>query len=744
MKPLMRMTALAFFLLLIHCATVHGQAESVDVYILSGQSNMQGIGKLGALPAGDLSMPGDVSFFLNGKFVPIKPGQTKTSHRAGEFGPEIGFGQVMGRESGKRKVYLIKLALSGQPLHFGWHGNKWAGDRPAPNRNTFYPGKEAGDANTGNHYRRLLAHCRKALKVLADAKIPCQVKGFAWMQGEQDAKHAQSAAEYAPMLKLLKQRLAEDLGVQKLPMVYGQVLPHRPALPRFTDRPALRRSQANADAGSGHVDAIPNTAMVPTEGMPLLKDTVHYDARGQLMLGRAMGEAMVKLCAKEKAPAQGGPKIAGTSRPNIIYILVDDMGYGDLGCFGQAQLTTPHLDRMAATGLRFTNHYAGSTVCAPSRCVLMTGLHTGHCTVRSNGNVKLGKNEATVAKVLKKAGYRTGCIGKWGVGRPGLNDPNEQGFDYFYGYVCMNHAHNCYPEFVIRNGRKVPLRNVLEERWKTRNVPDGAGVADKKVDFVPHLCQREVLQFIDRNKEKPFFLYYALNIPHANNEGGKDGMEVPSYGEFADKPWPAAEKGFAAMIRYIDDYVKAIQEKLKVEGLDRNTLVMFTSDNGPHQEGGHKMSFFDSNGPLRGMKRDLYEGGVRVPTIAWWPGVIKGGRESGHLSGFQDMMPTFAELAGVACPKNDGLSLLPTLLGKGKQAKHDHLYWEFYEQGGKQAVLKGKWKGIRLNTHRKPDGPIALYDVTKDIEERKNVAAQHPDIVSDMARIMKEAHTPPE
>ena len=426
--------------------------------------------------------------------------------------------------------------------------------------------------------------------------------------------------------------------------------------------------------------------------------------------------------------------------PNIVYILVDDMGYGDLSCFGQKTLKTPHLDAMARSGLLFTQHYAGSTVCAPSRCVLMTGLHTGHCTVRSNGNVKMGPDDITVAQVLKKAGYSTGCIGKWGVGRPGLSDPNERGFDYFYGYVCMNHAHNCYPEFIVRNGKKVQLRNVREAKWKERNVPPGAGVAEKKVDFVPHLCQKEVLQFIDRNKAKPFFLYYALNIPHANNEGGSKGMEVPSHGEFADKDWPEPEKGFAAMISYIDGYVKEILDKLKETGLEEKTLVIFTSDNGPHQEGGHQMEYFDSNGNLRGKKRDLYEGGVRVPTIARWPGVIRPGRRSDHVSGFQDIMPTFAELAGVKCPRTDGISMVPTLRGKGEQRQHDHLFWEFYEGGGKKAVLKGKWKGIRLNTFKKPDGPIELYDVTKDISEQKNVASEHPDVVADMARIMKEEH----
>ena len=443
---------------------------------------------------------------------------------------------------------------------------------------------------------------------------------------------------------------------------------------------------------------------------------------------------------RKKGKAKAAPKTTSPSKPNIIYILVDDMGYGDPSCFGQKKLKTPNLDKMAATGLRFTQHYAGSTVCAPSRCVLMTGLHTGHCRVRSNGNVMLRKDDITVGQVMKKAGYSTACIGKWGVGRPGLDDPNEHGFDYFYGYVCMNHAHNCYPEFIIRNGEKVPLRNVREERWKTRNVPDGAGVAEKKIDFVPHLCQKEVIQFIDKNRENPFFLYYALNIPHANNEGGGAGMEVPSYGPFAEKDWPDAEKGFAAMIGYIDGYVGEIFAKLKETGLDKNTLVIFTSDNGPHQEGGHNMEYFDSNGPLRGKKRDLYEGGIRVPTIAHWPGVIEPGRESDHVSAFEDIMPTLAELAGVECPKTDGISMVPTLLDQGEQPKHEHLFWEFYEGGGKKAVLKGKWKGVRLNTFRDPDGPIELYDMTADISEQKNLASEHPEIVADMARIMKEEH----
>lgn len=432
--------------------------------------------------------------------------------------------------------------------------------------------------------------------------------------------------------------------------------------------------------------------------------------------------------------------------PNIIYILADDLGYGDLGCYGQKTLTTPNLDRMAAEGMRFTQHYAGSTVCAPSRCVLLTGLHTGHCRIRGNGPGLLLDEDVTIAEVLKQVGYRTGCVGKWGVGAPPpLDDPNQQGFDHFYGYISMWHAHNFYPEFLIRNGEKVALRNEVEAKWKDS---DGRGIATKRVDYAPDLITAEALSFIDRNHEQPFFLYFAMNVPHANNEGGRGtrperGMEVPSFGEFADKDWPAPEKGFASMIRNIDSDVGKVLAKLKELGIDENTLVIFSSDNGPHQEGGHQMPFFDSNGPLQGMKRDLYEGGIRVPMIARWPGRIAASATSPHISGFQDMLPTFAAIAGTETQATDGISITPTLLGKGEQTQHDHLYWEFSEKGGRQAVLQGKWKGVRLNTLKNPNAPIELYDISKDIEESNNIADQHPEIVAQLAAIMREAHVTP-
>lgn len=437
------------------------------------------------------------------------------------------------------------------------------------------------------------------------------------------------------------------------------------------------------------------------------------------------------------------PAVAA-DKPNIIYVLADDMGYGDLSCYGQATLKTPHLDRMANEGMRFTNHYAGSTVCAPSRCVLLTGKHGGHATVRGNDSGLIGDEEITIAEMLRDAGYRTGCVGKWGVGNPPpLDDPKRNGFDYFYGYVNMFHAHNFYPEFIVRNGEKFKLRNVLAEKWRqpARDGREGRGVAETKVDYVPDLITAEALSFVERNKERPFFLYYALNVPHANNEGGRDGMEVPTFGEFGSRDWPKPEKGFASMIRNIDRDIGKLFEKLKRLDLDRNTIVFFASDNGPHQEGGHVMDFFDSNGSLSGMKRDLFEGGIRVPLIVRWPGKIQPGSTSDHVSAFQDMMPTLGQLGGAAEVPGDGISMTPTLLGnESRQRKHPYLYWEFKEQGGKQAVLRKTWKAVRLNWLRQTDAPIQLFDLAVDPSEQQDVASEHSEIVDQMEAIMKREH----
>ncbi len=424
-------------------------------------------------------------------------------------------------------------------------------------------------------------------------------------------------------------------------------------------------------------------------------------------------------------------------KPNVIFVMADDLGYGDLGCYGQKVIQTPNLDKMAAEGMRFTDMYAGSTVCAPSRCCLMTGKHTGHAYVRGNKEVKpmgqwpLPADTVTVASLMKDAGYKTALIGKWGLGGPGSEGiPNKQGFDYFFGYLCQRHAHNYYPEFLFRNTGRVPLDNTVENRRG-----DGAGVASVKKEYSHDLLAADALRWIEENKDEPFFLYLAVTIPHANNEAGNRGMEVPDYGIYADKDWPQPHKGHAAMITRLDKDMGRLLDKLEELGIDDNTLVIFTSDNGPHSEGGANPKFFDSNGPLRGYKRDLYEGGIRVPMIARWPGKVEAGSESDYIGAFWDVMPTLSRLAGAKAPDDiDGISFLPTLLGRDRQRKHKYLYWEFFNR---QAIRMGKWKAVRL----KPDADLELYDLSEDIGETNNVAAEHPRVVKRIEEHFADART---
>jgi arylsulfatase A-like enzyme len=429
-------------------------------------------------------------------------------------------------------------------------------------------------------------------------------------------------------------------------------------------------------------------------------------------------------------------------KPNIIYILADDLGYGDLGCYGQKMIKTPNIDTMAAQGMRFTQHYSGSTVCAPSRCVLLTGLHTGHSTIRGNGKSLLKPEDVTVADVLKKAGYSTAAIGKWGVGHPPPpGDANAHGFDYFFGYLNMYHAHNYYPEFLWENDRKIRLKNIVKHKMRG-NVETLGGVSTNKLEYSHDLFTKKALEFIEKNKDNTFMLYLPYTIPHTNNEAGKDGMEVPDLGIYKDKIWPKSEKAKAAMITRMDRDIGKILRLIKKLNIEENTLVMFSSDNGPHTESVDP-NFFDSNGVLRGIKRDLYEGGIRVPFIARWPRTIKAGSTSDHISAFWDIMPTFAELAGVPAPDNiDGISILPTLLGKPeKQKQHEYLYWEYGARGGKTAVRMGPWKAVRLNTVQNPNSAIELYNLDSDISEENNIAERHPDIVAKMENIMRSAHT---
>lgn len=421
------------------------------------------------------------------------------------------------------------------------------------------------------------------------------------------------------------------------------------------------------------------------------------------------------------------PLLAAERPPNVIFILADDLGYGDLGCYGQKQIQTPNIDRMAKEGLRFTQCYAGSTVCAPSRCVLMTGLHTGHCRIRGNALVPLLPEDVTVAEVFKSVGYATGLCGKWGLGEPGSTGvPTKQGFDSFFGYLNQHHAHNYYPDYLWKNETKVTFPNVVANN-----------VASKKLVYSPDEITKEALSFIDTHHAKPFFLYYTPTLPHANNEAKQEGMEIPSNEPYSKQPWPTAQKNHAAMITRLDADVGKILAKLKDLKIDDNTLVFFTSDNGPHKEGGGDPTFFQSSGPLRGIKRAMTEGGIRVPMLVRWPGKVKPG-EHELAWAFWDFLPTMADLVGAKVPaKLDGHSILPALLGVGKVEQAPFLYWEFHEQGSKQAVRMGPWKAIR----NKLGEPLELYDLTKDIAEKNNLAKEQSAIVAKVEDYLKTART---
>ena len=438
--------------------------------------------------------------------------------------------------------------------------------------------------------------------------------------------------------------------------------------------------------------------------------------------------------------------LAQQPRPNLIFILADDLGYGELGSYGQKVIQTPHLDRMAAEGMRFTQFYAGSTVCAPSRSVLMTGLHLGHTRVRGNAGTRnpeaqsLRPGDVTVARVLQQSGYATGLVGKWGLGeQDSEGEPRRQGFDYYFGFLNQTHAHNHFPAYLWRNGEKVPLPNVVQA---VGEVP-GAGYATKRVAYADDVCAADSLDFISRHRDRPFFLFVSLVTPHANNERSRelgDGNEVPDYGPYADRPWKDSVKGHAAMITRLDRDVGRLFAHLKQLGLDERTAVFFSSDNGPHREGGpdYDPGFFQASGPLRGIKRSLTDGGIRVPFLARWPGRIPAGAVSDHVGYFGDLMSTWSELAGARPPEvTDGLSLVPTLLGRPGQRTHEYLYWEFYEQGVSQAVLlDGRWKALRL---RQTSAPIELYDLKADLAEKPDVAAQHPDLVARAAALFQSA-----
>jgi len=424
--------------------------------------------------------------------------------------------------------------------------------------------------------------------------------------------------------------------------------------------------------------------------------------------------------------------------PNIVFILADDLGYGELGCYGQTRIKTPVIDKLAAQGTRFTDFYAGSTVCAPSRCALMTGLHMGHARIRGNKLVPLQPDDVTVAEVLKQAGYRTGIFGKWGLGEPDTTGvPNRQGFDEWFGYLNQHHAHGYFPDYLWHNETKFPIPGNIQEN----------NVATRKEVYSPDLILDRALAFLDQSsRDKPLFLYLAVTLPHVNNElfrATGDGHEIPSDEPYSNEDWPQPEKGRAAMVTRMDRDVGRVLQKLTERGLDDNTIVLFSSDNGAQQEGGSKVAFFGSSGPLRGWKRDLYEGGIRVPMIVRWPGKVAAGQVSHHVWTMWDFLPTAADLVGSQPPPGlDGRSMLPALLAAGdrevpSKGEHEFLYWEFHERGFTQAVRMGNWKAVRAGL----DSPLELFDIATDIGEQTNIAAKHPDVVAKIEAYLKTART---
>lgn len=420
-------------------------------------------------------------------------------------------------------------------------------------------------------------------------------------------------------------------------------------------------------------------------------------------------------------------------KPNIIFIMADDLGYGDLGCYGQEKIQTPRIDQLAKEGMCFTDFYAGATVCAPSRCSLLTGKHNGHAHVRGNyeighwdsflGQLPIPEDEITIFEVLKQKDYATSCYGKWAMGRAESSGaPDRHAVDDFLGYNCQRHAHSYYPYYLEGNrGQK---------HWQKGNKREPGGET-----YSHDVLAEKALEYIKLNKDTNFFMYVPFTIPHTP-------FHVPDLGIYEGKNWEKNLKIQAAMITRMDKDLGRIMDLLKQLGIDDKTIVFFTSDNGAHGGGG-TLDFFKASGPLRGRKRDLYEGGIRAPMIVRWPGKIEAGSVSNHVGAFWDIMPTLAEITGTEAPGEiDGISFLPELLGK-EQSKHHHLYWEFYEQNGKQAVRKGKWKAVRLNLHYNFYGaPVELYNLEEDIAESNNVADQNPEIVEDMLGLMKASHCP--
>ena len=451
--------------------------------------------------------------------------------------------------------------------------------------------------------------------------------------------------------------------------------------------------------------------------------------------------------------------------PNIIYIYADDLGVGELGSYGQTKIKTPHLDQMAREGMCFTNHYASAPVCAPARGMLMTGKHAGHAYIRGNhelggfadslerGQLPLPEGTFTLPKMLKEAGYVTGAVGKWGLGMANNSgDPNKQGFDYFYGLLDQKQAHNYYPTHLWENGKWDSLDNPVITVHKPLN-PKTA--TDKDFDYfkgnvyAPQKMMEKALAFLDKNKNKPFFLYFPSPLPHVSLQAPDEYVkkyigafdESYYYGNagYASTKYPLSTH--AAMVTYLDDQVGMIMKKIKELGLDDNTIIMFSSDNGGAWDGGIPKDTFKLNGPFRGQKRDLYEGGIREPLIARWPGKIKAGTTSDLISAQYDLMATLAQLTHQSVKNTDGISFLPTLLGRpAEQKKHEYLYFEFGETGGSVAIRMGEWKGVRVNLKKNPKAPWQIYNLKNDEGETTDLAKDHPELIKTFNAIVKKEH----
>lgn len=450
------------------------------------------------------------------------------------------------------------------------------------------------------------------------------------------------------------------------------------------------------------------------------------------------------------------PTARAADKPNIIFILADDLGMGDLGCYGQQKIKTPNIDRIAAEGMKFTGFYSGHSVCAPSRCTLMTGKHTGHAVVRNNeqraanaeGQVPMPSGTVTVANHLKNAGYATAIVGKWGLGMPeDKSSPLDFGFDHHYGYLCQGVAHTFYPPYMRRDNAKeilegnppydVSMKGVIEPSGKT---------------YSADLIAEDALSWVRSKKDKPFFLYYASTVPHLSLQVPEDSLseykgkwpETPfkNTKHYANNDTPRA--AYAAMITRFDRDIGRLLALLKELKLDENTLIFFTSDNGAvFPLAGTDPEFFQSTGGLRGFKQDLYEGGIRTPFIARWPGHIRANSTSAHVGAFWDVLPTFCEIIGIPSPANaDGISILPTLLGKEGQKQHNSLYWEYHSGGSSQAVRFGQWKAIRTKIKKSPDALPELYNLANDPAEANNVAATFPEITAKAVELLKNSRTP--